>query len=390
MAKRYLLLFTTLFFFSVQSCKDSDPTCYEVINGVGINQLQVLGSHNSYRQRTFDPILQFLYANPQIIPGGFNPDDWDYSHLPLDQQFETYGIRSIELDVYYDPNGGLFYNRMGNAVIGLDPVSGESALLEPGLKVLHVPDADYLTNYLTFKSALNAVKNWSDAHRDHLPIVVLVEPKEDDLHSVLGDPFTTAVPFDKTGVDGIDQEIKDVFGAGLEDVITPDEVRGNYSTLNEAARNGNWPNVGDARGKVLFVMIPSANESDLYLDGHASLAGRTMFVFSEPGKPEAAFLSIEDPSNEVSNIQNRVEEGYFVRTRADADTKEARSGNTARREAAFTSGAQVISTDYYRPDSRAGTAGWTNYFVQLPNGELAVMNPVNGRTDYPECPIDEN
>ena len=41
---------------------------------------------------------------------------------------------------------------------------------------------------------------------------------------------------------------------------------------------------------------------------------------------------------------------------------------------AFESGAQIISTDYYKADSRAGTTGWTDYHVQFPNGELARIN----------------
>ena len=113
MVKRILFFLAIIGFFSIQGCKDSDPSCSEVINGLDINQLQMLGSHNSYRLRTFDPILQFIYDNPQILPGGFDPDSWDYTHLPLEEQFNQYNIRSIELDVYYDPNGGLLYNRMG-------------------------------------------------------------------------------------------------------------------------------------------------------------------------------------------------------------------------------------------------------------------------------------
>lgn len=62
------------------------------------------------------------------------------------------------IGLFCHSNGGLFNNRMGNAIIGLDPASGEPALQEPGLKMLHVPDVDYLTNYLTFKAALNTVK----------------------------------------------------------------------------------------------------------------------------------------------------------------------------------------------------------------------------------------
>ena len=41
---------------------------------------------------------------------------------------------------------------------------------------------------------------------------------------------------------------------------------------------------------------------------------------------------------------------------------------------AFASGAQIISTDYYKADARAGTPGWTDYHVQFPNHELARID----------------
>ncbi len=48
-------------------------------------------------------------------------------------------------------------------------------------------------------------------------------------------------------------------------------------------------------------------------------------------------------------IKNLVALGYMVRTRADADTKEARENDYSRFEMAKASGAQVITTDYYLP-----------------------------------------
>ena len=62
-----------------------------------------------------------------------------------------------------------------------------------------------------------------------------------------------------------------------------------------------------------------------------------------------------------------------MRTRSDADTKEGRSGDTTRRDAALRSGAQIVSTDYpwFEP------ARWTGYAVSLPGHETVRCNPVN-------------
>jgi hypothetical protein len=68
-----------------------------------------------------------------------------------------------------------------------------------------------------------------------------------------------------------------------------------------------------------------------------------------------------------------VRSGYLVRTRADEGTQEARRGDYHRLEAALSSGAQYVSTDYYLPDKRFPT----HYQVQLPGKGVARCNPVN-------------
>ncbi len=383
---------------------DMPVGCDVAVNKLPINEIQTIGSHNSYRKRTDPYILGFLYQNYQLLPPTFNPDTWDYEHLPLDMQFNQYGVRSIEFDIFDDPEGGKFFFRYGKAVVTGDPAQGISnipALGAPGLKMLHYPDLDYNTNnYHTFKQGLIAVKNWSDAHPTHLPLVIMVEPKEDnpygelaDIAQLFGIPnlFTQTLPFTSANLGSIDDEIWEVFSD--EKVITPDEVRGNHPTLNQAVLSKKWPKLEDARGKVMFVMINSNNERQAYLSLYPGLQDAAMFVFSDPGTPETAFVKMDDPVSNFNTIKNLVKDGYMVRTRADADTYEARyPGNTARRDAAFSSGAQVISTDYYLPDPRSimgPGSGWSSYSVFFPNHELARLNPVNGSPNAKNQPIRE-
>jgi Phosphoinositide phospholipase C, Ca2+-dependent len=96
-----------------------------------------------------------------------------------------------------------------------------------------------------------------------------------------------------------------------------------------------------------------------------------MFTNAQPGQPDCAFIEENDGIPE--EIAVLVRKGYLVRTRTDADTKEARTGSTVRRYAALASGAQLLSTDY--PASEPAT--WTGYYVTLPHGDVARCNPVN-------------
>jgi hypothetical protein len=340
-----------------------------------INQMQVIASHNSYRKKTYQPLFDFLLTL-DILPANLSPESWDYEHLPFDQQFNNYNVRGLEIDISPDPNGGYYYNRGGNDFVSEPIESGIPQLQEPGFKVFHVADLDYETHYYTFVEALQAIKQWSDAHPNHLPLFINVETKSSTPGDILPfQNFVKSLPYTAQFANDIDVEIKSVFGNNLDKVITPDKVRGDSTTLEAAVLAGGWPKISEARGKIILIM--EGGMKDVYIEGHESLKDRAMFVYASPGTPEAAFVISNGAKSQEATITQRVKEGYIVRTRSDADTNEARSGDVTSREAAFRSGAQIISTDYYKPDSRAGQPGWTDFSVQFSGGALARVNPVS-------------
>src|SRR5215218_883694 len=140
-----------------------------------INQLQVLASHNSYHVQARPPLFAAIR--------GFDPglaSTLEYTHGPLRQQRSRQGIRAIELDVFADPEGGLYADRAGLRAIGEDPI-GPPELFGQGMKVLHVQDLDFESTCLTLLACLQQLRGWSDGHPGHLPIVVQIEPKDDVL-----------------------------------------------------------------------------------------------------------------------------------------------------------------------------------------------------------------
>ena len=66
-----------------------------------------------------------------------------------------------------------------------------------------------------------------------------------------------------------------------------------------------------------------------------------------------------------------LKKGYIVRTRTDADTKEARHNNFIRRDMAFQSGAQILSTDYPVRNLRHSL----DYFVRFKGNIKVRCNP---------------
>lgn len=384
------ILFTTLFITLFTSCDTDDipttPNCDPEINQLKINEIQIIASHNSYRLRTYQPIYDFVLALINLIPEEYNPVAWDYTHLPLEEQFSDYGVRGIELDIFHDPMGGHFDNRQGLILVNEPTSSGLPEMLEPGLKVIHIPDVDYMTNYPTFKQALLALKNWSDANPSHFPIFVNIEPKQTTLKDFLpNNDFTTAFPFTATALDTIDMEIKEIFGEDLENVLSPDEFRGEFSTLKEAALAKNWWTLEESRGKVIFILDGS---SETYAENHPSLQGRVAFTYANNESDEAAFVMRNNSRAAEEEIKNLVEMGFIVRTRADSDTFEARDGDYTAWEAALRSGAHIISTDYYKPDGRADTTEtWTDYHVKFENNAPAKINPISSPETDIECDL---
>jgi hypothetical protein len=331
---------------------------------VALNQIQVLGSHNSYHIEPRFDVLRLVKA--------FEPEAeaWEYTHLPLDEQFSSQGIRQIELDVFADPEGGLYADRQILRVFREDPASGIPALDEPGIKVLHVQEVDYRTTCYTLVECLETVKSWSDDHPGHLPLMILLEAKDDIIPDPLPLGFVEPLPFRSADFRDLDEEILSVFPRSQ--IILPDDVRAGRPTLEEAVLTRGWPKLGDARGRVLFALDNGSRRLD-YQDGRSSLEGRILFTNSFPGEDDAAFVKLNDPIGDADRIPELIRAGYLVRTRADGDTVQARSGDTTQRDAAIVSGAQFVSTDYPVPDPIFGSG----YFVEIPRGMPGRCNPIN-------------
>lgn len=345
---------------------------------VRINQIQVVGSHNSYHLRA----SQAEYEVRQAIAPAFNIG-LDYEHPALGVQFDAQRVRQIELDIAADPAGGLYSTPLIREAAGEGPLPpADKAIMDaPGIKVIHAQDVDYRSNCLTLKICLQNVKTWSDAHPDHAPIAILLELKDDAIPVVPSPPAVMPIPWTSANMGTIDSDIASVFAP--TDLVTPDDVKGGYATVNAGAMAGNWPTLGDARGKVMFLMDNGGTKRTEYLAIHPGLAGAPIFTNSTPGQADAAFIKVNTPTGDnLASIQQLVADGYMVRTRADADTLEARSGDTAPRTAAFASGAQWVSTDY--PGAGSAALLGSTYSVELPGGVTARCNPVNA----PETCID--
>ncbi len=337
------------------------PGCTRAaVDALRMNALQVVGSHNSYKMAIAPKEMANLRrSNPKAA------DTLDYSHDPLTQQLDD-GARQLEIDFVYDPQGGRYLTPLGRKMAPDTTPYDLSTMAGPGMKVIHVPDIDYRVVCQPFVACLKEVRAWSKAHPDHVPILIIFNLKQDQIKVPGAVPL---LPFDAKAMDAVDAEIRSVFKD--TDLITPDRVQGKHKTLRAAVLAGGWPTLKNARGKVMFAMDESPAVIEVYRGRRTSLEGRAAFVNTDEASPAAAYLTLNAPVDLQARIQAAVRAGFIVRTRADADTWEARRNDTKPRDAAFASGAQYVSTDYMHPDKR-----FSDYQARLPGGGVARLNPL--------------
>jgi hypothetical protein len=128
---------------------------------------------------------------------------------------------------------------------------------------------------------------------------------------------------------------------------------------------------------VLFALWGPDRIRAAYLDEHPNLEDRVMFVSSPPGEATAAFLNVDDPVEHADRIIEAVDAGLLVRTRADAELEEGRSGDRTRLDAALASGAHFVSTDFPEPRPELGS----DYSATVPEGEPVGCNPITAPAD---------
>ena len=228
---------------------------------------------------------------------------------------------------------------------------------KPGFKVMHVQDVDYRSTCQPFIACLEQVRQWSRAHPDHVPIFILVETKQGkprgELHLTEPEPFTSST------FDALDAEIRSVFPAN--EMITPDDVRGHYDTLNEAVLAGNWPSLASARGKVVFLM-DQRTVGPVYLDWSSRRCVDASL--HQLGRRESLMPLSLNATRARRRDHGACSQGLSDSCTHRLDTKEARTNDTTVRDAMMASGAQLLSTDY--PVNEP--ARWPgNFVVTLPD-----------------------
>ena len=293
----------------------SQPTAIAA-SDLRLNHIQMEGTHNSTHIQMPGPTLA----------------EYHYGMDPLDVQFEEQGVRKVELDLHYNAQ-------------------------KDRIAVYHLFAIDFRSTCRMLLDCLQTIKTWSDANPLHHPIVIQFELKE----------FSSPRP-PEYFLNQIETDIRAVFP--MNRIVTPDMVKGGYSDLASAVKNGNWPRIDDVRGRVMFAMESSDEFRIAYTSGDLNLDGKLIFVDAPPGYPYSAYVILNDPVGDLDQIRAALAAGLIVRTRAGSCCSDDESVYYAELDAALASGANIISTDFPEP-YRDGT-----FFVEMPGGTPSRCNPI--------------
>jgi len=327
-----------------------------------INKIQVIGSHNSYKKAIDPALFKFFQQKDSVAASKI-----DYEHISLTDQLNM-GLLNLEIDIYADEKGGKYAHPKGlDWVKGQPPFDPNGEMNKPGFKVFHIPDLDFRSQCITFVDCLKELRKWSLAHPNHNPIFITLEAK--DAVGRKKTELTDPEPFTEALFDEVDKNMLD--NLGKDQIITPDMVRGKYETLEDAVLHNNWPTLKNAKGTFMFVLDDHERKRALYIAGHPSSKGRVLFANADAGTPEAAYMIRNNPKDPL--IKDLVKKGYIIRTRADADTEQARRNDRSDFVAAQNSGAQIITTDYYLKSTHFKS----DYSVSFDGGSYFRLNPVN-------------
>jgi hypothetical protein len=261
---------------------------------------------------------------------------WNYSHATLYDQLDTQGVRSLELDLHLSRDG-------------------------KRLEVYHIAALDGRSTCMDFEQCLKEIRNWSDAHADHVPLSIWIEVKD-----VTGGRKIK-------NLRRIENAIRRHVGDRL---ITPDDVKGGYGSLREAVVRRGWPSLGEVRGKMMFVLLnKKGRHTRNYTRNYTSLDGRLMFAKAAADQLDMPWAVLTHLSaTRAKAMQEALEKGFIVvatACRAGMQDEEC----FARRDAAIHHGAHIIKDDFpaKRPDR--------DYWLEFPNENPIQCNPVTA----PDC-----
>ena len=282
-------------------------------NGVKYNEVTFLATHNSYQRLITEETkkfqIPFQVLSLGIVNVIFNKNTFENDTLT--NQFEN-GIRSIELDIEAREMDG-----------------------EVSFTVTHKPMLDSATTCYDFATALEEIVEWSNHNPNHLPISIIVEPKQ-DVPNVDGLKI-----FGIEHVDEFDVILREKLADKL---LTPNDMLRSHATFKDMRESDDWMQLKDMLGKIVVILHENPM-TEGYVAIDETLRTQAMIPSLEYDQRNASYASIiidNEPKNTVEMRDELQGNNFYVRTRADHYPKSSEE----RYDLVEKCGSQIITSDY--------------------------------------------
>ncbi len=279
--------------------------------GVKLNEMAVIGTHNSYQLLGTLPKRGLMKAL-QIISFSAVENKAIFEMDTFTEQLEQ-GVRNLEVDI--------------------ETVDDEGDI---SFIATHDPILDNVSSAHNFAKGLEEIAMWSDNNPGHLPVYLLIEPKGDvpSINNLKNFSLGYALELDNV--------LRQVLGDRL---LTPKQAMGEYESFEEMRKGDGWPTLKQSAGKIIVLMHP-CDVTQEYIDADTSIRTQVMFPmlrFGDIDKSYASFILDNDPASATENNKKTVNENnLMVRTRAD----DYPDFSDERYNSADNCGSHIITTDY--------------------------------------------
>ncbi|MBR2875758.1 MAG: hypothetical protein IKC01_01325 [Clostridia bacterium] len=305
-----------------------------VKDAVKINEIAVLGTHNSYQTLATEQTRFLMNIIDTITLKKLGLNTFDFKMDTLTEQLEM-GIRNVEIDIEtLDKNEKIEF------------------------KVTHNSFIDNASSAYDFEKAMQEIKLWSDNNPGHIPVFIIIEPKS----------FVIEVngmkKFSLEYAGELEKVLVDTLGDSL---LTPADMLRDYSSFKEMRENDDWLTLEETQGKIM-VLLHDCDVTESYIALDESVKTQKMFPmlrYDDRNETYTSFILENDPWNAESRKAESIDEcNLIVRTRADKYP----DYSAERYEVTENCGSQLITTDF--PEK---TEGGEEHFYSFDGKKIKLL-----------------
>ncbi len=281
-------------------------------DGIKLNEIAILGTHNSYQTLATAETRFLMGIIDAITLKKLGLNTFDFEMDTLTEQLEM-GVRNVEIDI--------------------ETLDKDNKI---EFKVTHNSLIDNASSAYDFEKALKEIKMWSDNNPNHIPVIIIVEPKSFVIE------INGMKKFSLEYAKELEKIVADTLG---ESLLTPADMLRDYESFKEMREKDDWISLKEAQGKIL-VLLHDCDVTESYIALDETIRTQKMFPmlrYDDRNESYTSFILENDPWNADSRKAESIDEcKLIIRTRADKYP----NYSAERYEVTENCGSQIITTDF--------------------------------------------